>query len=80
MRRRKMIICPHCNYMDLPDNTVVCPKCQQRIIVMRCKDCNKHNNACSDKNFLHLFVMSFLTIGAAFGFSSEQLSVTVLAS
>ena len=37
----KMIICPHCNLMDLPDNTEICPKCHQRIIVARCKDCNR---------------------------------------
>lgn len=36
-----MIICPHCNLMDLPDNTEICPKCHQRIIIARCKDCNR---------------------------------------
>ena len=36
-----MIICPNCNLMDLPDNTEICPKCHQRIIIARCKDCNR---------------------------------------
>ena len=36
-----MIICPHCNLMDLPDNTEICPKCHQRILIERCKDCNR---------------------------------------
>ena len=36
-----MIICPNCNLMDLPDNTEICPKCHQRILIARCKDCGR---------------------------------------
>lgn len=34
-----MTICPHCNFMNVPDDAEICPKCHQRVIVLRCKDC-----------------------------------------
>ena len=63
-----MIICPNCNYMDLPDNAEVCPKCHQRIMIARCKDCNRQlfgaDKRCPDCKRAHHEKMKKILIAA----------------